>query len=165
MRKRNQYLWLGLLTCLAALFALAAASVWKADKDGYESALTKLKVVCADVTSNDPERRVYEPIVGRYLGSKSYSAASTGHSASNNPYHKMVIRSDKLEKEVYFGAEREEFRKLMQDVGRIIGDQYMDWPNSPDTDFDVGICGHADERGHYVGRPETLVKLGVKHGY
>lgn len=142
----------------------SVSEVKESAQPDYETKLKELEKTCALLTKNDSSDRVFEAIVGRYIGSKSYSAASPSHSGSTWVSHKMVLFSDGQEKEVYFGAsEQQGFRRIMKHVSGIIGDQYMHWPNSPDTDFEVGICARVKPGGNYSGNPETLVKIGVKN--
>lgn len=128
----------------------------------YRENLAALEKTCADLTKDDPDGRVYEPIVGRYLGSKSYASGSPSGVSSTWHSLNMVIAMNDVEVKVYVGADREEFSDLMVQVTKIIGKKYMNWPDSEDTNFQIGLCTYKNNSKNYNGSVKTLVKVGSK---
>ena len=117
-----------------------------------------LKETCDELTKNNTEGRVYEPIVGRYLGSKSYTSYAPTHSGITSFSHKIILHADNGELIIYIGDDEKLFKEFFSNLSDIIGKEAV--YEKKDTVSKYGICVFRNNANHYVGVTETLKKVG-----
>ena len=124
------------------------------DKKRVE-ATAQLKATCDKLTQEDTEGRVYEPIVGRYLGSKSQIWNVAGVSKSMT--HKMIFATDSGEIPVYTGTHIDLLQDYFAKITPILGKDAVEMKG--DTTNTFGLCAFLNNADWHVGEVETLRKI------
>ncbi len=132
--------------------------------NSIEKNLELLKKACTDLTKS--ESRLYEPIIGYYLGSKSYSAGSPSGTNSDWTSHRMVLKTEGGEKIIRIGSKKDYFKIIEKKLEAVIGSKYLKWPDGIDTEFQVGICATESNYSEtykgstsYIGIIDSLTKI------
>lgn len=102
--------------CLLLIFSGLVFALYPSE---YRKDIAALEKTCADLTKDDLDGRVYEPIVGRYLGSKSQTMMVPSISSTWVSY-KMVFQTKNGNVIVYAGADIN-FKEYFSKVEKILG--------------------------------------------
>ncbi len=123
----------------------------------YQKKLADLESACAELTQNDPEGRVYNPIVGRYLGSKSKTMMVP--SISGWLSHIMVFQDGAKEIIIYTGTNINVVKKYFTNIEMVLGKEAVH--QQKDTEKKYGICVFKNNANNFVGKIETLTQIGM----
>jgi|GEM_PF-6766020 len=121
----------------------------------YRKNFAELEQVCAELTENDPDGRVYEAIVGRYLASKSETRMFPGLNFLLNIT--MVFKKGWREFEVLVGVSRENQGEFHHYLLSVLGHEAV--KEEKDTTKKYGICAFKNKRGEYLGAKDTLRQI------
>lgn len=103
----------------------------------------KLQQICDDLTKNSPDRHVYKAVVGRYLGSKTYSE----HMSDSQFFlHHMILKNKDTEYHILVDGLMENYDEFFQYINVIVGQEFQKKPT--DTEESYGIC--AKKNGEFV---------------
>ncbi len=141
------------LIALVTLIALGGVYAYQVMEP--QDNFIKLEKTCVALTKNDADDRVYEPIVGRYLSSKSQAFHVTDGSKSMG--YRMHIMLKTGEVEIYSSVHVDEYQNFLDMIYTIMGKEII--LNKIDTDEIYGVCAYENEHNVNIGALETLVKL------
>ncbi len=142
------------LVALAVLTVLGGVYVFQAmePQDNFK----KLEKTCAALTENDPDGRVYEPIVGRFLGSESQIYSVSGPWPERIDL-RMVLGSDSRNADVYYTVPVKDNLVLAEKLFSVVGKDTI--VQKVDSNKIYGICAYKNERDNNIGALKTFVKL------
>lgn len=101
--------------------------------------------------------RDYQPVVGRYLGSKSKIQYPPSHTNTTWYSYQMVFLGDNNEElSIHSGADRENFDQFLASLSKALGEDRLE----EDTKEKFGICTYRNNVERYTGMIETFIKMG-----
>jgi len=121
----------------------------------YRKNFAELEQACAELTENDPDGRVYELIVGRYLASKV--VVMTVPDLNFLSYIRMVFKKGWREFEVSVAVSHENKAEFHHYLLSVLGHEAV--KEKKDTTKKYGICTFKNKRGEYLGAKETLRQI------
>jgi hypothetical protein len=148
-----------IIISLVAFVALIA--VYSFYPNEYQENLTKLEKTCAELTKNDPDGKVYEPIIGRYVTKKSYSASEQGGGGPERYMHQITLLEGDKEVTVHSKVMmQEEYNTEYLPLLKKVID-FPEWHGSTEyTDEIYGLCAFQGSSSKYVININTLTKIG-----
>ncbi len=142
-----------LILCMSVFFVVGVAAYVFYPSE-YQRNLKLLEKTCGDLTRNDLDGKVYEPVIGKYIKRKSLTSIEEGTNSPARYSSKVVLW--------YKDNEITLFSKTM--TQEIYNDDYLpiikkvfDEPDNQNRIY--GICGYQED-DKYIGIISTLRKLG-----
>jgi len=145
------------IVLLCGALLIAGGLVFALYPSEYQNNITVLKNTCADLTKNNSEERVYEPIVGQYLVSKSRTHHVSPGPNNLNLSMVFIERSGK-EIDVHYSLAMEKSEYIFDKLFSVVGEANI--KQKIDTNEEYGICIYRNSYNVNIGELETFMKLG-----
>lgn len=139
----------------ACLVACKKDSAAQTDKEASK-AEQQLKQICDSLTEDSKDGRVYESMIGQYLGSKSQTF-EVGSSDQIN--HIIYFRQGEEETKIYESIGKEEAKRFFRHLHEVVGKHTI--KDKKDTDALFGICAFKNYQKAYFGKWKTLRKIKI----
>jgi len=108
----------------------------------YQNNITVLKKTCADLTKNNSEGRVYEPIVGHYLKNKSFTSVEQPNPGPTEYSNIITFVNDGEETSLY--SERMTHHMFNEKYMLILKQVIYERSDANSEKNVYGICGYRD---------------------
>ncbi|MGH1375787.1 MAG: hypothetical protein ACRBCK_05495 [Alphaproteobacteria bacterium] len=126
----------------------------------YRSDVQELEKICKVLTQKKKGGRVYKPIIGRYLGSKSWIGGPPTHSGSDRVSHKMYLQDRTgYTYNIMAGFHQDRFLDGYIHAVSIVENDAID--KRLDTVEEFGICAWRQDKSGFIGIVESMRKMGI----
>jgi hypothetical protein len=129
------------------------------DKTAGATELSPLDVLCNKLSTESGDS--YEPIVGKYLTSKSYNALSPSDRLPKYVTYNLSLKTEDGEILVSNGVDLDLSGGIEKHFMTVFGESPFsrNFKKKSDLDAQYGICAFKNEQGFFVGELETFRRI------